>query len=249
MSTIAAGTTSGTALVSTGNTDGTIQLQVNGTTPSVTLAANGAIGVGSSPGYGTNGQVLTSAGTGSAPTWAAPATGAMALLATGTASNSATLDFTGISSTYDLYFIEVVEIVGASASYLRMLTSSNNGSSYDSSGYTYQSFGYTSNSGTWTSDFDAAATWLQFWNNNCNNISTTASNSGLSATAYLMSPASSAYTKFQAQAVWFSSSSANSYANITGGRMSTSPVNAIRFLMASGNIASGKIRLYGIANS
>ena len=72
MSTIAAGTTSGTALVSTGNTDGTIQLQVNGTTPSVTLAANGSIGVGSTPGYGTSGQVLTSAGTGSAPTWATP---------------------------------------------------------------------------------------------------------------------------------------------------------------------------------
>ena len=69
MSTIAAGTTSGTALVSTGNTDGTLQLQVNGTTPSITLAANGSIGVGSTPGYGTNGQVLTSAGTGAAPTW------------------------------------------------------------------------------------------------------------------------------------------------------------------------------------
>jgi hypothetical protein len=74
MSTIAAGTTSGTALVSTGNTTGELQLQVNGTTPSVTLAANGSIGVGSSPGYGTNGQVLTSSGTGSAPTWTTPAT-------------------------------------------------------------------------------------------------------------------------------------------------------------------------------
>jgi len=69
MSTISAGTSGGTALVSTGNTDGTLQLQVNGTTPSVTLAANGSVGVGSSPSYGTNGQVLTSSGTGSAPTW------------------------------------------------------------------------------------------------------------------------------------------------------------------------------------
>ena len=79
MSTIAAGTTSGTALVSTGNTDGTLQLQVNGTTPSVTLAANGSIGVGSSPSYGTNGQVLTSSGTGSAPTWAAAPSGGYTL--------------------------------------------------------------------------------------------------------------------------------------------------------------------------
>jgi hypothetical protein len=70
MSTIAAGTTTTTALVSTGNTDGTLQLQVNGTTPSVTLATTGAIGVGSTPGYGTSGQVLTSAGSSAAPTWA-----------------------------------------------------------------------------------------------------------------------------------------------------------------------------------
>ena len=75
MSTIAAGTTSGTALVSTGNTDGTLQLQVNGTTPSITLAANGSIGVGSTPGYGTSGQVLTSGGTGAAPTWATVSAG------------------------------------------------------------------------------------------------------------------------------------------------------------------------------
>jgi hypothetical protein len=69
MSSISAGTATGTALVSTGDTTGALVLQVNGTTPSVTLAANGSIGVGSTPGYGTNGQVLTSSGTGSAPTW------------------------------------------------------------------------------------------------------------------------------------------------------------------------------------
>lgn len=197
---------------------------------------------------GTSGQFLQSNGA-SAPTWTTPSAGAMTLISTATASNSASLDFTGLSSTYDLYFIEVVEIVGASASSLRMLTSSNNGSSYDSSGYTYQSQGYVSSSSTWVNDFDSAATFLQIWNNNCGAISTTASYSGLSANAYLMSPASSAYTKFYAVGTWFTSSSASSYAQISGARMSTSPVNAIRFQMASGNIASGKIRLYGIANS
>ena len=69
MSTIAAGTTTTTALVSTGNTDGTLQLQVNGTTPSLTLNTLGAFGVGSSPAYGTSGQFLTSTGSTSAPTW------------------------------------------------------------------------------------------------------------------------------------------------------------------------------------
>ena len=69
MSIIAAGTTTTTALSSTGNTDGTLQLQVNGTTPSVTLNTLGAIGVGSTPAYGTSGQVLVSAGSTAAPAW------------------------------------------------------------------------------------------------------------------------------------------------------------------------------------
>ena len=69
MSIIASGTTTTTALVQTGNTDGTLQLQVNGTTPSVTLNALGAVGVGSTPAYGTSGQVLLSTGSTSAPTW------------------------------------------------------------------------------------------------------------------------------------------------------------------------------------
>jgi hypothetical protein len=83
MSTISAGTTSGTALVSAGNTDGTLQLRVNGTTPSVTLAANGAIGVGSSPSYGNSGEVLTSSGTGSAPTWTTPSGGVTSIATSG----------------------------------------------------------------------------------------------------------------------------------------------------------------------
>ena len=44
---------------------GNIKLQIN---------ENGAVGVGTTPSFGTSGQVLTSSGTGSAPTWAAPST-------------------------------------------------------------------------------------------------------------------------------------------------------------------------------
>ena len=69
MSSISAGTTSGTALVSSGDTSGTLQLQINGTTTAVTLNTSGAFGVGSSPSYGTTGQLLTSSGSGSSPTW------------------------------------------------------------------------------------------------------------------------------------------------------------------------------------
>jgi hypothetical protein len=84
MSIIAAGTTTTTALSSTGNTDGTLQFQVNGTTPSVTLNALGAVGVGAVPAFGTSGQVLTSAGSTAAPTWATPAAVNLSTGVTGT---------------------------------------------------------------------------------------------------------------------------------------------------------------------
>ncbi len=69
MSTIAAGITVGTALVSTGDTTGQLQLQVNGTTPAVTLNTAGAVGVGSTPTFGTTGQILVSAGNAAPPAW------------------------------------------------------------------------------------------------------------------------------------------------------------------------------------
>jgi hypothetical protein len=74
MSTIAAGTTITTSLVSTGDTTGVLQLQVNGTTPSITLATSGALGVGSTPSYGTSGQALVSNGSGAAPSWGSAGT-------------------------------------------------------------------------------------------------------------------------------------------------------------------------------
>jgi hypothetical protein len=111
MSTIAAGTTSGTALVSTGNTDGTIQLQVNGTTPSVTLATTGAIGVGSTPGYGTSGQVLTSGGSAAAPSWATAASGLTYISTTTISSAATTFAITsGFSSTYDEYVMNFYNV-------------------------------------------------------------------------------------------------------------------------------------------
>lgn len=68
-STINASNGSISGLISTGDASGDLQLQVNNGTPAVTLNTSGAIGVGSSPSYGTSGQVLTSSGSGSAPTW------------------------------------------------------------------------------------------------------------------------------------------------------------------------------------
>jgi len=57
-------------LKTSADNSGVLALQTNGTT-AVTVNASQAIGVGSTPSFGTAGQVLTSAGSGAPPTWAA----------------------------------------------------------------------------------------------------------------------------------------------------------------------------------
>lgn len=79
------GSTSG--LIQTGDASGILQLQVNNGTPAITLNTSGAIGVGATPGYGTTGQVLTSAGSGAAPTWQNAASGAQAFVTQATGGN------------------------------------------------------------------------------------------------------------------------------------------------------------------
>jgi hypothetical protein len=62
----------GLGRLTVGDADG-LAIYNGGTTarsPLLVLTANGALGVGTSPSYGTTGQVLTSAGSGAAPTWA-----------------------------------------------------------------------------------------------------------------------------------------------------------------------------------
>lgn len=73
-----------------------------GSTGQVQINNAGAFGAVSS---GTSGQVLTSQGTGAAPTWTTPSAGAMVFLESVTASNTAEVDLTAFSSTYDDYIV------------------------------------------------------------------------------------------------------------------------------------------------
>lgn len=65
------GVVSGSAgLKSSADSSGVLALQTNGVT-SVSINASSALGLGSSPDYGTSGQVLLSGGSSAAPTWGA----------------------------------------------------------------------------------------------------------------------------------------------------------------------------------
>ena len=58
----------------TADASGTLALQASGNT-ALTINASRALGVGAAASFGTTGQVLTSAGSGAAPTWETPSAG------------------------------------------------------------------------------------------------------------------------------------------------------------------------------
>jgi hypothetical protein len=248
MSSISAGTSTGSALVSTGDTSGALQLQVNGTTPSVTLAANGSIGVGSTPAYGTSGQVLTSAGTGAAPTWVTASAGAMTFISVQTVSGTpSTLDFTsGISSTYDDYIVIFENVaLSANAAKLQMLLYKSGAFQVD----TYSEvFIYADASGAAPVGVGDSATFTisrQSSSTNTNLRSGTINLYNLnSTTAYASS------CTWSSQNTGASGTGTNNVFTTGGGTEATAAVvTQLRFRPNTGTFTSGKFRLYGIQKS
>lgn len=175
--------------------------------------------------------------------------GALVLLEQHTASSSATLDFTTcISATYDEYMVEIIRVVPATDdTFLWMRMSTDGGSTYDS-GSNYQ----------WAGIFQVAAGGAAQGSTSDTKIvlvqrlSSTASNGGGVGRYRLFDPLDTVGHKFVlGECATRSTSNSNNLSQQTysGLYMSTSAVNAVQFLMASGNIASGIIRVYGIAKS
>jgi hypothetical protein len=193
---------------------------------------------------GSSGQVLTSAGA-SAPTWATPSAGAMTLITTTVASSSATVDFTGLSSTYKNYVVIVTNAVPATFNAaLVFRTSTNNGSTYDSGASDYYS--------THTNFGDSAWNYGQTVDDrfyiNFYGQENTANLGGTSFNMTIVNP--SASNRIQWYITGFENGYSASLGAFVGGgyRLATSgAVNAIRFLFGSGNIASGTFKLYGIS--
>jgi hypothetical protein len=189
MSTISAGTATGTALVSTGDTTGQLVLQTNGTTTAVTIgtdqvvtlaqalpagsggtgrtsltANNVLLGNGTSAvnfvAPGTNGNVLTSNGT----TWtSAAASSDFVLVSNVTGSGVSLVDITGIDSTYKVYKLYISgSFSGSEAIQLRFYI---NGSLVTLAAY----------SGTW------------FSQNSVGSAFTSSTGSGVTATPYTIS--------------------------------------------------------------
>jgi hypothetical protein len=185
---------------------------------------------------GTSGQIVTGEGATSAPGFTnANAVGGYILLSTKTASSSASINFTSVmTSAYNAYRVYIAGLIPATTSTQLYLNTSNNNSSW--------------NTGAGAYNYIYFAT------------SATPTGSG-SATNMIMTPAVSNATYYnyfvvdlvvpsQTQMYAWWRGMGNAITNIQGGGtdLSGAAVNAVQFIMSSGNITAGTFTMYGFTS-
>ena len=177
--------------------------------------------------------------------------GALTLLQTQTASSSATIDFTSnIDSTYDAYMFKFYNIHPATdETQFQFNMSTDGGSNYNVTKTT--TFFYAAHSEGDATEFTyrtpkdlAQSTSFQ------DLVQGTGADNDQNSSGYLhlFNPSSTTFVKHFIARI--SDYNANNYAidsYIAGYGNTTSSIDAVRFQMASGNIDSGVIKLYGIS--
>ena len=162
------------------------------------------------------------------------------------ASADATLDFTGFdAASYDSYVFTFTNVLPANdGSNLRILTSTDNGVSYDTGVSDYRYFLRLNEMTallTEITESDASAAFIKL----TNGIGTAAGEPGFSG-KFNLHAASYAVVTWDGSYV---GNSGNMYGIAgTGRRDAVTDVDAVRFLFDSGNIASGVITMYGMRN-
>ena len=172
--------------------------------------------------------------------------GALVLLEQHTASASASLDFTtGLSSTYDDYRLELVNVLPTTTGAdLNLQVSTDGGVTWDTSAIYSHVFWLWRASSTQvtgsTSDTAVPLSW--------SGISNDATRGGLRGSLSLyLSGGGATYlgvTGFLQE--WWTGSDLFGV-QVSAQYRSTTTVNALRFVLTSGTIASGTIRCYGVA--
>ncbi len=166
------------------------------------------------------------------------------------ASTSATLDFTGFdASSYDSYVFILQNVIPSTGAYLLMRTSTDGGSTYDSSAgnYEWAQHGMI-NSASHSEDNISSQTSIKLTGDQANMyVSTTA---GVSGRVEVLGPHLTQWTMINAGLSYVSNNGNRpAIINTAGHRESAADVDAVRFLFSSGNIASGTITMYGLTNA
>lgn len=236
--------TGGTFGGTTGSTDNAV-LRADGTggatiqSSLATVDDSGTVNIPTGQTYNINNTPHTHAG----------GAGALILLEqhAGAGVTTPTLDFTTwYSASYDSYLIDLVNVIPANnAVNMVMPFSTDGGGTWDVTGGNYVGGGLLAHSaGVGQQNFGAGAGIYLVTANVSNS-----SNYGVCAKIYLYSPGSTALYKTVITHVSYFDSSAGHVVLLEGTTTygSTTAVNGIRFKFSAGDVASGNIRVYGIA--
>ena len=167
-----------------------------------------------------------------------PGGGSMEFIATADLSSDSTVEFTGFNaSSYDSYVFVFMNIVPTANAFLRMRTSTDGGSTYDA-GATDYPYAPVGGAGTASSAFP------------CSGTHSTTYAYGCSGEVHIWGPHIANRTFIEAKGGSASTGPTGIIPihNI-GYRNSAADVDAVQFLMSSGNMTSGTITMYGIKNA
>jgi hypothetical protein len=165
------------------------------------------------------------------------------LISTATASSSASISFTDLSSTYSAYIVYFDSVVPATDGVNFILrTSTDNGSTYDSGATDYSWGGLVSTEGgTLGSSSSTGTTGFTIYFAAGNDT-----NESAAGHIKLFNPSKTSLTRIETQASVDLTDGTIQFRHHHGRRNSAADVDAIQFLMSSGNIATGNFYLYGI---
>ncbi len=172
----------------------------------------------------------------------------LVLLDTKAPSSAATVDFTtGIDSTYDEYEIHLINVVPATdGAALWLRVSTDGGSTFDAGASDY---GTVTMNAT-TSAVSAGGTVTTSISMIGAVISNTASAGGVSGVIKIFAPADSVHTHALYSVMAADDASGSLQVRTgAGSRLTTTAVNAVRILFSTGNVAAGKLKLYGVRKS
>lgn len=226
--------------VLTGN--GTSPITGNPVTQFGTLVA-GASNAVSSVSPGTSGQLLTSNGAGSNPTFQTIGAGNAVLISSSTASSSANIAFTSGMTGFTYYRVEFIDIIpSVNGANFQMEVSQNNGGVYQSAAYVYALQGLNT-AGT-ISNITNGGTAIAVLNTQTSSGLSNVTSGGYNGVLNLFIPATG--WSFGDLLASYQDTGTNP-STVTGVVGNTEgSINALRFTMSTGNIRSGTIRLLGI---
>ncbi len=197
-------------------------------------------------GVGTSGQFLQTQGAGANPQWAMA--GGLILLTSGTVTNAATLNIvlTSYTGYRGIEFVLESFIPATNDVELSMRFSTNGGSTFVTSGYRFVTQGLDSN-GTSQGSVSASTESILIAGNTTSTygISNVANDNGVHVKITLFNQTSTAKTRILGESTYALAADRLAYLRVAGDNGNAQDTDAVQFVFATGNIASGIYAVYG----